>query len=87
MSIDLGEKYIGPLNFKVNLTSFPKGATEILPKFSGDGKVSTYDHLSAFHTICGVIIVPSQQIAKINFVQTFIREFVEIVCPLNDLLK
>lgn len=50
---------IGPLNLGVNPAPLPKGATEVLPKFSGDGKVSTDDHLSAFHSACAVISVPT----------------------------
>lgn len=50
---------IGPLNLGVNPTPLPKGASNILPKFSGDDKVSTDDHLNSFHSTCAIISVPS----------------------------
>ena len=61
---------IGPLNLGVNPTPLPKGATKVLPKFSVDGKVSTDDHLSAFHSTCIVISVPTQEIVVRLFVRT-----------------
>lgn len=61
---------IGPLNLGVNPAPRPKGATEVLPKFSGDGKVSTDDHLSVFHSACAVISVPTQEVAVRLFVRT-----------------
>lgn len=60
---------IGPLNLGVNPIALPKGATEILPKFSGDGKVSTDDHLSTFYSACVVISVPTQEVAIRLFVR------------------
>ena len=54
-------KNIWPLNLGVNPTPLPKGATKVLPKFSGDGKVSTEDCLSAFHSACVIISVPAQE--------------------------
>ena len=59
---------IGPLNLRVNPAPLPMGATEILPKFSGDGKVSTDDHLSAFHSTCAIISVPTQEVTVRLFV-------------------
>lgn len=63
---------IGPLNLGVNPAALPKGATEVLPKFSGDGKVSTDDHLSTFHSACVVISVPTQEVVVRLFVRTLI---------------
>ena len=59
---------IGPLNLDVNPIVLLKGATKILPKFNGDGKVSIEDHLRAFHTTCGIISVPIQDIVVRLFV-------------------
>ena len=50
---------IEPLNLGVNPTPLPKGATEVLPKLGGDGKISTEENLSAFHSTCVVISVPT----------------------------
>ena len=61
---------IGLLNLGVNPTPLPKGATKVLPKFNGDGKISTEDHLSAFHLACAVISVPTQEVAVRLFVRT-----------------
>ena len=61
---------IGPLNLGVNPAPLPKGATQVLPKFSGDGKISTKDHLSAFHLACAIIRVPTQEVAVRLFVKT-----------------
>ena len=66
---------IGPLNLGVNPIVLPKGATKILPKFSGDGKISIDDHLSVFHTTCGIISVPTQEIA----VRLFVRTLTDVV--------
>ena len=63
---------IGPLNLGVNPTTLPKGATKILPKFSGDAKVSIDDHLSAFHIACGFISVPTREVVVRLFVRTLI---------------
>lgn len=63
---------IGPLNLGLNPVALPKGATEILPKFNGDGKVLTDDHLSSFQIACVVISVPTQVIAVRLFVRTLI---------------
>lgn len=66
---------IGPLNLGVNLAALPKGATEILPKFNGDGKISTDDHLSAFHFACAIISVPTQEVV----VRLFVRTLIDVV--------
>jgi hypothetical protein len=63
---------IGPLNLGVNPAALPKGATEVLPKFSGDGKISIDDHLSAFHSTCVVISVLTEEVVVRLFVQTLI---------------
>lgn len=47
----------------------PKGTIKIFRNLSGDGKISTDDNLSAFHTTCGVISVPSKEIVVRLFVQ------------------
>ena len=61
---------IGPLNLGVNPAPLPKVAAEVLPKFSGDGKVSTEDHLSTFHSACAVISIPTQEVTVRLFVKT-----------------
>ena len=63
---------IGPLNLGVNPASFPKGATEVLPKFSEDNKISIEDHLSTFHSAYVVISVPTQEVVVRLFVKTLI---------------
>ncbi len=61
---------IGPLNLGVNPAPLPKGSAEVLPKFSGDGKISTEDHLSAFHSACAFISVPTQEVVVRLFEKT-----------------
>ena len=53
------DQIIGPLNLGVNRAPLPKEAIEVLPNFSGDGKISTEDHSSAFHLACTIISVPT----------------------------
>ena len=53
----------------MNLAPFPKGVAKVLPKFSGDGKISIEDHLSTFHSACVVISVPTQEVVVRLFVK------------------
>ena len=68
---------IGPVNLGVNPTPLPKGATEVLPKFNGDGKISIEDHLSAFHSGCAIISVPTQEVVVRLFVQTLTHDAID----------
>ena len=63
---------IGPMNLGVNPTPLPKGATKVFPKFNGDGKISTKDHLSTFHSACAVISFPTLEVTVRLFVRTLI---------------
>lgn len=47
---------IGPLALGA-IHNLPKGAKDHLPKFSGDGKVTTTEHLNSFKVACGVLAV------------------------------
>lgn len=62
---------VGLLNLGGNLGALPKGAQDILPKFNGVRKVMTEDHMSSFHSACGVVNVPTKDVAVKLFVQTF----------------
>ena len=60
---------IGPLNLGVNPIALPKGATKILPKFSGEGNKSTYEHFNTFKEICGILFVLTKNVEIWLFVQ------------------
>lgn len=65
---------VGPLDLtNFNLQALPKGAREVLPKFSGDGKVSSSDHINDFNTACIVIGVGIEDVAIHLFIQTLIK--------------
>ena len=49
---------------------FPKGACEVLPKFSGDGKKSPKEHLNVFNTTCGILAVETKDVVIRLFIQT-----------------
>ena len=57
-----------------NLHPLPKGAREVLPKFCGDGKKSTHEHLNAFNTTCVVLVVAHEDVAVRLFVKTLIDD-------------
>lgn len=61
---------IGPLALGA-IHNLPKGAKEHLPKFSGDGKVTTTEYLNAFKVACGVLAVQHEDVAMRLFVQNF----------------
>ena len=65
---------VGPLALGANLDALPKGAREVLPKFSGDGKRSTDEHLNAFNTTCAVLGIATKNVALRLFVQTLIDD-------------
>lgn len=48
---------IGPLALGNQLHDLPIGSRKHLPKFSGDGKVTAEDHISAFFTACAILRV------------------------------
>lgn len=60
-----------------NLDPLPKGARDVLPKFNGDGKKSTNEHLNVFNTICGVLVVAIEKVAIRLFVQTLTNAFAD----------
>lgn len=64
----------GPLALGANLDPLPEGAREVLPKFSGDGKKSTDEHLNAFNTACAVLVVATENVVVRLFVQTLIDD-------------
>ena len=68
---------VGPLALGANLNPLPKGAREVLPKFYGDGKKSTDEHLNAFNTTCVVFDVVHEDVAMRLFVQTLIDDAID----------
>ena len=62
-----------PLALGPNLYSLPKGARDMLPKFSGDGKKSIDEHLNAFNTKHRVLAVSTKNVTVRLFVQTLIE--------------
>lgn len=61
----------------LNLNALPKGARDHLPKFSGDGKITTDEHLNVFNVSCGIIVVQHEDVAIRLFVQTLTRTDVD----------
>ena len=59
---------VGPLALGANLDPLLKGAREVLPKFSGDGKKSTDEHLNAFNTTYVVLAIATKNVAVRLFV-------------------
>lgn len=64
---------VGPLALGPNPDSLPQGAWEILPKFNGDGKKSTDEHLNTFNMARGVIVVKFENVVVKLFIQTLIE--------------
>lgn len=65
---------VDPLALGENLDALAKGAREVLPKFSGDGKKSTDEHLNAFNTACAVPGIATKNVVVRLFVQTLIDD-------------
>lgn len=61
---------VGPLDLGPNLDPLPKGGRDIISKFSGDGKKSIDEHLNYFYTVCGVLDIPTKNVAIKLCVQT-----------------
>ena len=74
MAANPWDAQVGPLALGGNLHPLPKGAREVLPKFYGDGKKSTNEHLNAFNTACAVLVVAHEDVAIRLFVQTLIDD-------------
>ena len=68
---------VGPLALGGNLHPLPKGAKEVLPKFYGDEKKSTDEHLNAFNTACVVLAIAHEDVAVRLFIQTLIDDAVD----------
>lgn len=62
---------VGPLNLAAN-NNLPKGARDVLPDFSGDGKISFDEHLNAFNVACGILVVQHEGVAMRLFAQTLV---------------
>ena len=65
-----------------NLDPLLKGTKDILPKFNGDRKKSTDEHLNDFNTSCGIHSVPIENLAirlssqsLTNFVMDWFQHF------------
>ena len=65
---------VGPLALGANLDPLPKGAREVLPKSSRDGKKFTNEHLNALNTTCVVLAITTDNVAMRLFVQTLIED-------------
>lgn len=65
---------VGPLSLGANLHPLPKGAREVLPKFYGDGKKSTDEHLNAFNIAWEILAVTHEDVSVRLFVQTLIED-------------
>lgn len=63
---------IGPLALGNQLHDLPTGSRKHLPKFSGDGKVTAEDHISAFFTACAILGVQYEDVSVRIFVETLI---------------
>ena len=51
----------------------PVGSQKILPKFSGDKKVTTDQHISAFFTASGVLAIQHEDVSVRLFVETLTK--------------
>ena len=74
MAANLWGSQVGPLALGANIHPLPKGARELLPKFYGDGKKFTDEHLNSFNTTCAVLVVSHEDVAMRLFVQILIED-------------
>lgn len=68
---------IGPSALGNQLHDMPVGSRKLLPKFSGDGKVTTDQHISAFFTASGVLAIQHEDVYVRLFVETLIEAAAE----------
>lgn len=64
---------VGPLNLAAN-NNLPKGVRDVLPKFSGDGKISFDEHLNTFNVAYGILVMQNEDVAMRLFFQTLVDD-------------